>query len=827
MEVTGRNAIISVPQSICGVIVLLFLSLILCEPCMASDPKMGFIENPVAQAAAPADSTTVVSTRGTGRTTGHIITLSVRNDGSTDVIIAAGTYFIPSYKNYQSYVGYLPGDVVIPAGSTVDIPLTGYCVDGHKPPAPLDEPVAPFKDWVLIGLPSDFDVPGTTSGPPGDVSVVTLVPTHIVPPFEPGDVPGIIDAPGFTPKTQNPESEMTPVWPGSDTPVNGTLDIDKNPVDFAPVVVAVVETIDSAAEVILTSGIFPTPFTADPPREKDAVTQQTIWVTMGVLTGDEYEKDDFSGNVYEQFESNTGIGVDAIPEEDKNKLDSGVDQFWDAFMATGAQAKVLKSDEYPNPPITVTAPVALTTTSEFVSDCLLEERVSDTGVDLDVDIAETGSAEKNKEVLEAFRAAVEEAADLARESEGADSVDISFASPEMPASAFSLYFPHVVGARANAAAFEIDLENPANSAMTTKPIATHAEGVHIVKLTHILDPDCKSIIVGVNIAKVRAMSNVDGINSPEILDWVNEVGKFAIDFLVSRGRGTAKSLGKYLKKKVKDLPKDQAKKVIKDELERISKEMSGKSDEEIDQSMEELIKDIEDGEEDEGDEEFLYDWMAELMVEKDKVNPVDKVISDLTPEPIDFAPIKTNTYAIAKGQLDIWVEDNHGVAKSESGAQYKRDEFESKEKAEKGGGTFCGQAIRSEVTSGEIELRTKGTSDTEAAATGEGFIDTGHGRATATIESFNGLFAIAICECPDETSWTPFMSVTSFSNDDIMSGIFPKIFESVMAEVSDKVDKDINALGNGEKLPNGYDKELQKLMEEHAARAARSILKCE
>src|SRR5690606_33289514 len=72
--------------------------------------------------------------------------------------------------------------------------------------------------------------------------------------------------------------------------------------------------------------------------------QQTFWIYTAGLTGEPYEKDDFTGKVYTQYEERTNTKVEALPEEDQEKLETGVDQFWDAFTAVGVEAKVLGSD---------------------------------------------------------------------------------------------------------------------------------------------------------------------------------------------------------------------------------------------------------------------------------------------------------------------------------------------------------------------------------------------------------------------------------------------------------------------------------------------------
>jgi hypothetical protein len=311
----------------------------------------------------------VLATKGTGRTTGHIATFTVTNRGQTPVTIQPQTFYIPSGGLYQSYVGRIPEGQVVPPGETVDVPVHGYCTDAHTPPVPSGENMPPIRDWIPVATPSTNAppvagtaptapepmnppgagdqpaVPGSVNPPPGSANPgekpVFIVPTTPVEPFDPTHIPGIIHTPGYHSGT-GPDPEITVTWPGTDTPVGGTIDPSENPRAFVPVIVGIVEEIARAAEIIQAGGIFTTPFGANPEREREAIVQQTIWITMGTLTGEPYTIRDFGQNVYTQFENNTGKTVESLPEADKEKIDTGVEEFWNAFTATGVEAKVLK-----------------------------------------------------------------------------------------------------------------------------------------------------------------------------------------------------------------------------------------------------------------------------------------------------------------------------------------------------------------------------------------------------------------------------------------------------------------------------------------------------
>lgn len=772
---------------------------------------------------------TVVA-KGTGQTTGHIATLTVTNRGNEAITVAGQMFYIPSDGKYQSYIGRIPPGITIGPGETREIPVHGYCLDVHKPAVPLGEEMPPADTFIPVGTPS---VPTTPGGP----VTVPVLPGTPVNPFEPGMIPTIAESPGFKPKI--PSSTPGPVitYPGTTIPVGGTFDPRKDPRTFAPIAARLVEVIETATTVIQRDPHHKTPFANDPQREREAIIQQTIWICTSTLKGEPYTKDDFAGRVYDQFRDNTGVAVANLPEEQKEQVDSGITDFWSTFMATGAEAKVLKEDA---PGITISGPGDDTPPAEedipppeeVATGCEATEEVKDTGPKLDYAIADTGTKKKNEEVLEAFKAAIEEAAGIISDAKKREDVDVEFSTPEMPASAWSIYFPHVVAGRANATAMAVDLQNPLESAWTTEPIKTKADGSRTVILTHALGDGCTSTMIGVNLAKVRASSGMDAtLGNIEALKVLNFVGEVAIDIVVQKGKGTFKKLSKYLKEKTEDMAKDAAKEFIKEELKKLGKELEGKTEEEAEQTMEELLEQIKSGEEEPEDSEFLEDWLAEYLVEGDDFNPAEKIADDIIDNfdsPIDWAPIKTNTYALAEGSLDIWVQGNHDKAAAASGVRYKRKELEAEEEAVKGGGVYCKHARTSAVTSGKITLKTEGKTASFAGATGEGIISTGHGMATATLESFNGMFVIAICECPDGILYDTYSSTTGFSNDGIMTSVWNRVFENLMNEVVDQFGKDLEGMPQHQRrVSKEMVSKVQEGLENAAGRAAKTILPCE
>ncbi len=767
-----------------------------------------------------------VNASGTGKTTGHIADLHVRNDDNHPIDVLPQTFFIPSDGKHQPYVARIPDLVTIPPSTSVTIPISGYCADVRTPPVGSGEPMIPVSDWIPVG-----DMPHPTTTPAG--IPVTINNINPLPDFSPEMIPSITSSPVYKPKSDN-TSTYIPTWPGTVTRVNGVIPTHQKLDVIAPVLVSALKNIEEAAVTIISKDEYKTPFHADSALNYSSCVQQTFWIFTAAISGEDYKQQEFAENVYKQFKSNTNISVERLTKEQKENLDNGINQFWNTFTAIGIEAKVLTKNPHS------TSPTPPTISEQEKSPCSLKVDVDSSVVNLDYAIANTGTKEANEKVKEAFKKAIYDAAGLTSDLKGSDKVDVGFSTPDMPASAWSLYFTHVVGGRANAYAMAIDIKNPTKSAFTTEPLTTKSKGEHTVILTHSLGSECKSTLVGINLAKVRAASRLNASldnNSIKVARVLNFIGEVAIDIVLLRGRGFARKLRKYFKEKIEEMDQDAAKEYIKEEIKNIAKQLEGKTDEEAEKTMDELIKDMKSGKLDKDDlaeekSDKFIDVIADILIEGSKYNPSEKAkdeFKDKVDSPIDLAPSQTHTYAIAEGSLEVYVDENKAIAKSGSGVRYKRKGLEDKEEAEKGGGVFCKEALVSKTTSGTITAKTIGNVETRAGATGEGIFSTGHGIATATLESFNGIYIIAICECPNGVYYENFTSTTCFSLENEMTDIYNRVFEKLLNEVYDSVVKDVNELKPEKSLalPQDYATKLEKKMENAAKKAAAIILPCD
>lgn len=253
------------------------------------------------------DTPLVCTAAGTGRTTGHIATLVLYNPTNQAVTTEVGPFFIPSDGRHQPYVVPSTTPVTVQPGSTVNVPLQGYCADIHTPPVPANGTMPPVKDWVSAGsLPADW-TPSTANG-------------------------------------WKPAAGSSALNPGTSTPLGHTIDLVKHPKEAAPVLLEALTRITTAYDGMKSGGIISTPFSGNPDKERESVIQQTLWIYAAELTGTDYKIDDFSKNTVMQYEAATGLNYKKQPAETQNQVQGGVVDFWNTFQAVGNEAKVIKKE---------------------------------------------------------------------------------------------------------------------------------------------------------------------------------------------------------------------------------------------------------------------------------------------------------------------------------------------------------------------------------------------------------------------------------------------------------------------------------------------------
>ncbi len=280
----------------------------------------------------------------TGQTTGHIANITITNPSSRPVNVvigAGGAAYVPSNGKDQPYV--IPSLPVIPVSprETVTVPLHGYCADVHRPPVPGGNSMPSPEEWITAASPHTLSVPAGA----------VRIPTHTAPPLS--TVASALSTQPLPPVASKwnclplPAAPGQPLIPGTDIPIRTPIPAAENPGLAVPLLLDAAQRIESAYDKV--GGTLSTPFSANPAKQKEAVVQQTLWIYAAALEGKEYTQEDFRDNTVRQFEQNTGRPYTGLPAEQKDQLNKGVQDFWAAFTATGAEAKILPQVPEPAP----------------------------------------------------------------------------------------------------------------------------------------------------------------------------------------------------------------------------------------------------------------------------------------------------------------------------------------------------------------------------------------------------------------------------------------------------------------------------------------------
>lgn len=255
----------------------------------------------------------VYSAFGTGRTTGHVVTLNVLNVSTSEREVQIGPYLIPSADTTQGYMIPDGHNVRILPGQTIQLALEGYCTNPFLPPVREAGHLRKFRDWVEA-----------------DRSIVV----------RPGMNLTIFK--GYEKKPDLHGDSLYLLYPGTEHMFEYKIDIDVYPQTSAALVKVIIDSIESAYSRMESENRIRTPFHSDPEKQKETVIQQSFWIAVSLLRGHQYTFEQLRANLIRQYEKNMGRPYDEFSEALKRDLDRGLATFWSTFVQVGEQAAVLK-----------------------------------------------------------------------------------------------------------------------------------------------------------------------------------------------------------------------------------------------------------------------------------------------------------------------------------------------------------------------------------------------------------------------------------------------------------------------------------------------------
>jgi hypothetical protein len=264
------------------------------------------------------------SAKGTGRTTGHIITLTVKNTGDKIAITEIGPSIVPCGKKkkniaVQGFFTYETYPISLAPGESIQIPIQGYCTNNDCPPPEPEDSVTSFKEWIT----------------PQDVG---FIPDPTIP--FPKETP-------FQVNKNYATEEIQLVYPGTDTPFPYQIDLKKYPIEAAPIIFFTGESLLQTIDEEIQKGSLDTPISRDSVKLKETVVQHDMWLVTSALDSDEendYGSEDFRDNTITQIEKTTGKSMGSLPKDTQEGVDAGIVDLFDGIMLVGEKAKVLKKN---------------------------------------------------------------------------------------------------------------------------------------------------------------------------------------------------------------------------------------------------------------------------------------------------------------------------------------------------------------------------------------------------------------------------------------------------------------------------------------------------
>jgi hypothetical protein len=245
--------------------------------------------------------------KGTGKVSGHVLTIHLKNLTSESITVDIGPLYVPSKGKFQPYIIPETTPVTIPPDGEVSVPLDGICTDHTKPPV--------------------------SSGKPGPGSDMWTTPTAI--------------SNNWQPEMNNgwqPNNDSPLINPVSGQPLNHSIDLDKYPVEGGSILFDYVSRIRKTIEDLQDNGGLSTPYSDDPMRERQFLLTQTIWYIASYLRGKPYTISQLSNTILRDYATNTSTKPSKIPATILDELEDGTYDIWNTIQLVGVEAKILNPE---------------------------------------------------------------------------------------------------------------------------------------------------------------------------------------------------------------------------------------------------------------------------------------------------------------------------------------------------------------------------------------------------------------------------------------------------------------------------------------------------
>jgi hypothetical protein len=240
--------------------------------------------------------------KGTGRTTGHIVTLFAYNPTSNAVTIEIGNCFIPSNNRSQGYI--IPGStpLLIPPLKSISVSLEGYCINMDRNPVFFGDDIPPIEKWISWSDGNSLPVEGA-------------------------EIPQ-----AFKRVSGMSDDEFILTWPNSTTPFNYTLDVNRNPKEAVRLLLHYAESARRAVDMLAEEGRINVG-----PEMHESLVQQVLWMHVSRLEGKKYSRDVFMKKYLQEWQQNKN----QLSEEMPLIVGAEAANIWESISLVGAEAKII------------------------------------------------------------------------------------------------------------------------------------------------------------------------------------------------------------------------------------------------------------------------------------------------------------------------------------------------------------------------------------------------------------------------------------------------------------------------------------------------------
>ncbi|NBC07456.1 MAG: hypothetical protein GVY26_09715 [Bacteroidetes bacterium] len=251
---------------------------------------------------------------GTGRTTGHVITLTISNLTPGVWQTEIGPFYIPGENGHQGYVINEAYPVEVPAFGTASIALEGYCTDIFDLPIAAGDAAPSPDSWVSLASAGPIPGPGWQATQ--------------------GD--------GFEPRPTPQEEDIVLTYPGTAAAFPYQIDIGQHPESVASTLIAAVDALENAYDILTESGDIPAlAYAPNPTAQRLAIVQQSFWYYTSLLQGGDYSAPVFQQQLTEQLEQWANQPAHTFTQETEDEVALTAENLWSTMSLVGQEAKLM------------------------------------------------------------------------------------------------------------------------------------------------------------------------------------------------------------------------------------------------------------------------------------------------------------------------------------------------------------------------------------------------------------------------------------------------------------------------------------------------------